>query len=143
MHVLSLTGTQQLATEIGSLRDVDEHSSNLLVASYLHSSLIYCLNENMIAQLKQAMNQSLSEVIPGFDIDTFISEHYPFGLFGLPVWKKDLKTPKKPREKKKDWKENKEEWDYNEANEDISEATEEQRELNQDNTEDFESKTSE
>jgi hypothetical protein len=84
MHTLSLVGTRQLATEVHALRQGkpgnDDHG--LLIANYLNSSLIYCLNEDMITGLKATIQESLKEVVDHFDLDQTIEDLYPFGLYG-------------------------------------------------------------
>ena len=70
----------------------------MLIGNFFSCSLIYCLNPGEVLQLKNSINDSVKTINASFDIESFISENYPFGVLGHPIWKST--KPKKPTKQK-------------------------------------------
>ena len=96
MHAVCMAGVEVLMKEAFVIESVD--TRDRLIVQYYSNSLVYCLNEEQVEQLKNKLDESLHPY--GLDISQMVEDECLFGVVGQPVWKQHrrAKTVKKNEE---------------------------------------------
>jgi hypothetical protein len=78
MHVLTIAGVETLANEALLLGSGDIRER--LIVNYYSNSLIYCLNDDQVSNLKTAINDLITPA--GLELNQLIETHCVFGVVG-------------------------------------------------------------